>query len=73
MFVVRMETSFYEYYRAYLRSVNTQTAGIESAKYFMKQRMWQEYIYIGEIQILISLVCVVVGLVVLPKAVSPPR
>ena len=68
MFVVRMETSFYKYYRAYLKSVNSQTgAEIETAKILMKRRMWQEYLYIAEIQILISLAFIVVGLIVLPK------
>ena len=67
LFVVRMETSFYDYFREYLRAVNTLTgAEIEKAKGLMKRRMWQEFFFVAELQILISLVSVVVGIAVLP-------
>ena len=67
LFVVRMETSFYDYFRDYLRAINTQTgAEIERAKRLMQRQMWQEFFFVAELQILISLICVVVGIAVLP-------
>jgi uncharacterized membrane protein len=67
LFVVRMETSFYDYFREYLQAVNTLTgAEIERAKERMRRSMWQEFFFVAELQILISLVSVVVGIAVLP-------
>ena len=68
MFVVRMETTFYEYYREYMSSINVKTGReIFTAKNLMKRKMWQEFFYVAELQILFSLICVVLGLVLFPQ------
>ncbi len=68
LFVVRMETSFYDYFRDYLQAVNTKTgAEINRSKKLMQRLMWQEFLFVAEIQILVSLVSVVLGMVLLPK------
>lgn len=67
LFVVRMETSFYDYFREYLRSINTLTGEeIEKAKNLMIRKLWHEFFFVAELQILISLVSVVFGVAVLP-------
>ena len=68
-FVVSVETSFYEKYRAYY-SLITQGGNlneIQRAKKEMKYVLWQEVIHLMEVQLFFTFLFMVIGIWVLPK------
>lgn len=66
-FVVRMETSFYGYYKKYIETISGGTAkDIEIARNEMKRVLWQEFIYVLEVQLILSLLLIVIGMKLLP-------
>lgn len=67
LFMVRTEVYFYDTYAAYIHAVNTKT-GIE-IKHFrrqMERSMWEELLFSFEIQGILSLVLLLVGLIAFP-------
>lgn len=67
LFVVRTEVFFYDSYRDYTEAVNTQTGlQIQAAWRHMQRKMWEELLFCFEIQGLISIVLMVLGMLFLP-------
>ena len=70
LFVVRTEVFFYDTYRAYLDAINYGTGSeIKKRKQEMERSMWEEFLYSMEVQGLISLFCLIIGLLFLYNAV----
>jgi len=66
-FVVRVETSFYDNYKAYLEAINEGTVDqIEKTKKEMQNTLWRELFFIIEVQIAASLFFIVIGMGILP-------
>lgn len=64
LFVVRTEVFFYDTYRSYLDAINYGTGSeIKNKKKKMEKSMWEEFLYSMEIQGLISMFGLIIGLI----------
>lgn len=68
IFVVKVETAFYEKYRDYFYLINNGACyeDIERAKSDMKKVIYKELIYIMEIQLFFSIAAIILGMKFLP-------
>lgn len=68
MFVVKLETAFFEKYRSYFALINNGACyeDIEMAKQEMKKTLFKELIYIMQYQLFFSIVFIILGLKFLP-------
>ena len=72
LFVVRTEVFFYDTYRAYLDAINYGTGSeIKKRKQEMERSMWEEFLYSMEVQGLISLFCLIIGLLFFKQTGAP--
>jgi len=69
IFVVSVETSFYDKYRDYyfLVTEGGNFQEIESAKKDMKKVLWQEMVHLMDFQTFCTVVSIVVGSIILPR------
>lgn len=68
LFVVKVETAFYEKYRNYFYLINNGACyqDIEAAKKEMKKTLFRELVYIMEMQLFFSILAIILGLRLLP-------
>jgi uncharacterized membrane protein len=72
LFVVRTEVFFYDTYRAYLDAINYGTGSeIKKRKQEMERSMWEEFLYSMEVQGLISMVCLIIGMLLFKQVGAP--
>ena len=72
LFVVRTEVFFYDTYRVYLDAINYGTGSeIKKRKQEMERSMWEEFLYSMEVQGLISMFCLIIGLLFFKQTGAP--
>ena len=72
LFVVRTEVFFYDTYRAYLDAINYGTGSeINKRKQEMERSMWEEFLYSMEVQGLISMICLIIGMLFFKQIGAP--
>lgn len=72
LFVVRTEVFFYDTYRAYLDAINYGTGSeIKKRKQAMERSMWEEFLYSMEVQGLISMICLIIGMMLFKQVDAP--
>ncbi|CZQ91652.1 exopolysaccharide Pel transporter PelG [Trichococcus collinsii] len=72
LFVVRTEVFFYDTYRAYLDAINYGTGSeIKKRKQEMERSMWEEFLYSMEVQGLISMICLIIGMLLFKQVGAP--
>ena len=72
LFVVRTEVFFYDTYRAYLDAINYGTGSeIKKRKQEMERSMWEEFLYSMEVQGLISMICLIIGMMLFKQMGAP--